>query len=257
MSKTKFILKWTFIFSVLSLWTFFVIISSVAGLTKTTNILVYMQTSAGTEKATVTDLINILFNYDFEIEQQTTLVPVDRCSVRARNGIVVTDSMEFFENKLNFNVPNRGAAEGRGSLTSQEGKDRLSIKFNIKNITATNENDLTFMADATGKLNKHELDLDSLEINFDKVNNIVTITGSGIDEIDGELDVNFVDGCIMQEDKFFLITKNDKLSKSRTIEEVRSLLDENPELIDVHGRLRGLYKDFWWLIVPGGLGIVS
>ena len=62
--------------------------------------------------------------------------------------------------------------------------------------------------------------------------------------------VYFIEGCLTEEEEFYLIVDNGKIEERRSIEEVRGLLDNHPELIDAYFNLEKLYKDYWWLILP-------
>ena len=101
MAKTKLILKWSFVFSVLIIWTYFIITSITAGFAEKPNVIIYntnpdnvegkiseikqynvpfySETSAGIEKASSSEILDLLFNYNFEIEKRTEEVPSERC----------------------------------------------------------------------------------------------------------------------------------------------------------------------------------
>jgi len=250
--KIKFFLKWSFVFSVLTFWSYFVIMGSVIGsFSKGFNIPIYIKTSAGTEKASSEEAIEILFNNNFEIEEKKEIIPFDRCSLRASSGRFVLDGRILgYGNKLGFNVNSLG--NGGGSLTEADGGDRFSMKFDIKDILETNSEKLVVNAEGKGRINLEELNFNDIEITFDKINSEVEITGSGDAdfEISG-MDASVADGCVVREEEFYLLEDKGKLPKKRSIDEVRSLLDSHPEFIDNYGGLERLYKDYWWIGIPG------
>ena len=250
--KIKFFLKWGFVFTVLSFWSYFIIVSSVIGsFSKGFNIPVYIKTSAGTEKASSEEVIEMLFNNNFEIQEKKEIIPFDRCSLRASSGRFVLDGRILgYGNKLSFNVNSLG--NGEGSLTEADEGDRFSMKFDVKDILETNSEKLVVKAEGKGRINLEELNFNDIEITFDKINSEVEITGFGDADFEiSAMDASVANGCLVREEEFYLITDNGKLPEKRSIGEVRNILDSHPELIDNYGGLERLYKDYWWIGIPG------
>ena len=65
--------------------------------------------------------------------------------------------------------------------------------------------------------------------------------------------VTFSSGCDYNEIGHWVIIYNGDLEESRSIEEVRTLLNENPAFTTNYEKLKRLFSDYWWLIVttPG------
>lgn len=204
---------------------------------KNFNIPIYIQTSAGIERASSDVIANALFNYNFEIKKMSEYVPDEKCSIRAEKGTSKMENETFTsQNKLNFNIPMKNDGPGQGSLTAQLDKKRLSLNFEVSEILETNADKLVFKAFGSGNLNKKDFVFDDLIVTLDKKNNKVDVES---DEISiKNMDVNFIKWCGGQETEFYLITLKDKLANPRTLEGVQELLKEHPELIDAYESLR-------------------
>lgn len=262
MGKIRLFFKWVFVFSILIIWTYFVVIGSITGnfaegfAEGKEFIPLYMQTSAGIERAASSDLIDFLFYHNFDIENKTENIPSEDCSIRGKNGKLSVEGLSFDDNKINFYVPLKNAGKGEGYITGQKGKNRFSLKFKIKEILETNSENLKIRAEGKGNLNLKELNF-NLIINFDKENNKINVDSDNSSLSASDMKVSFIDGCLNEEKSFYLFIDKGRLEKRRSIDDVRKLLSEHPELIENYENLRGLYKDYWWVTLPGGSGIVS
>ena len=261
--------KWTFILGILVLWTFLVLSNVVSGsfAEGKVNIPIYTQTIAGIEKISFVEIIDFLFNKDFLLEEHDELVPFNRCSVRADDGNLSVkenspgygygygygygeDGENFFSgnNHLGFYV--NYLAKGSGSLTSQEGRDRVSLSFEILDILKTDSEDLVMSAKGKLKINRVDFDLDNITLSFNKDLKTVNIKASG--EKKFELNnsyITFTNGCEMEERNLFLLIDNGDLEEERSIEEVRELLGQHPEFHDAYENINKLYRNNWESIV--------
>ena len=238
LKKVKLIFKWFFVFVILSVWSFFVIGGSITGsFAKDFNVPVYIQTEAGTEKASYSELVNTLFYRDFDVESKTETVVDTKCSVRA----------EGTTEKLSFSTYLKNSKGGKGNFVGTDGQNRISVDFEVKDILEINENKLILEA----------VDSDSnlITITYDKSANKASILFD-VSNVD-DMEVSFVEGCDVSEEEIYLITDKGKLSERRSIEEVRSLLDENPEFVDMYENFKELYNSYWWVALPGGISIIS
>ncbi len=106
MGTTKLFFKAALVFSMLIIWSCFVIGLAPGAFAKNFNIPIYIQTSAGIERAGSDEIIDILFNYDFEIQRKIEQSPMEKCSLRAEAGSLEIGG-KIFENrnKLSFNIP--------------------------------------------------------------------------------------------------------------------------------------------------------
>jgi hypothetical protein len=256
----KLIFKWTFVFGILIFWSSFIVLGTIGGgFAKDFNIPIYIQTLAGIERASSSDILEILFNNDFEINEEMDYIPIEKCSVRATGGSLDINEQDFGEkNKISFYIPNGNAEKGTGSLSGRINRDRFSLKFNVNEILETNSEILRFSAEGQGRLNRQKIDFGNIIVELNKTSNKVSISSSEeYKDLQAlNVEVTSLKGCLMEEKIIYLIIDQGELDEKRSIGEVRSLLDDHPELIDAYFNLEKLYKDYWWLAFPGG-GIVS
>lgn len=259
MKKTTLFLKWTFAFSVLAMWTFLVVQSIAFGsaidgdFSKDFNVPIYSDFGSGVEKMSSSQIIDYLFNHDFSLEKRKEIIPMKDCSIRASGGMLEFEEREFSNSKLSFNVNH--LARGEGSLTSQDGRERLSLTFTPNKIEQTDLNELSVKGSIKGKMNKANFEIGNVMLKLNKSTNTVSISGNGLSASNMNLD--FSEGCFNEETEFIFLNDNGELEDSRDIEEVRSLLNENPELMDAYEGLGRLFTDYWWVVVSGGAIIVS
>tara|TARA_Y100000310_G_scaffold142407_1_gene141941 strand:- start:6550 stop:7335 length:786 start_codon:yes stop_codon:yes gene_type:complete len=261
MKKTKFIFKWTFVLSILLVWTFLVVNSLALGsaegfFSKDFNIPIYVQTDAGTEKASFVDIIEMLFNNDFQLLEKREIIPMDRCSLRGEGGTLTVGEHVFNNPRANFQI--NYLANGRGFITAQQNRKRFSTSFKSQDIIETNSDRLRFSATGSGYYNRQPILFEDIEVHFDRIANKVHVSGTGNMPFElNNADPTFIEGCQIEEKEFLLFIPNGQLSSRRSIEDVRSLLRQHPELIDAHENLRSLFTDYWWLGITGGAILVS
>ena len=260
MGRLKFFFKWGFVFFVLSIWTFFVthgIIFGSALESSNFNIPLYIQTNSGTTKAASTNIIDFLFNHNFDIQKKKEVIPMKDCSMRASDGSVKLDGKDMGgKSKMTFNINH--LANGKGSFTSKKGRDYFILDFKTKKIKKTDAQRLIIEVEGDGRLNRDKIHFDSVVITFNRLNNKVNLTADNEKDFKAmNMNVDFIEGCLVEEKTFFLIKDKGELKKSRTIAEVRQLLKQHPEMIDAFEGLKRLFNDFWWLALPGGGGLVS
>jgi len=237
LKRIKLVFKWFFVFIVLGLWSFFVIASSITGsFAKDFNVPVYIQTEAGTEKASYSELVNTLFYRDFDVEPKTETVVDEKCSVRA----------EGSDGKLSFSTYLKNSKGGKGNFVGTDGENRLSVDFKVNDISEINENKLV-LEGVDGS--------DTITVTYDKSANKASISSDTVNV--NNMVVSFVDGCGVKEEEIYLISDKGELGERRSIEEVRDLLNENPEFVDMYENFKDLYNDYWWISLPGGISIVS
>jgi hypothetical protein len=214
-------------------------ISLVAG--KNFNVPIYIQTSAGIERANSGVIEDILLNYNFETQIMQGYVPDERCSIRAGVGSLEIDGVIFSRNDLNFHIPLKNDGPGNGYLTGQKDDRRFSLDFEVLEILETNSKKLVFLASGEGLLDRKEINFNNITVTFDKVNNKVGIVGSGDKSFNAkDMDVSFREWCGGEIIDYYLIVMKDKLRHHRTEEEVDEELEEHPELVDMYEGLRSL-----------------
>lgn len=248
-NKTKFFLKWVFVFSILSIWTIGVVYSlgTVSGeiFRDPVNIPIYKETSSGIEKMSSQEIMNFLFKRNFEIEKKFESVPQSYCSIRAI-GEVSSNQESFGNGELNFNV--NYLINGQGSLTAQKNRKRLVTNFEPMEVLKSDNEDLNLKLSGNGRINFDIIDMNNSALYLDKENLKVTLISNSISATD--MDVTFIEGCLNFGQTIFIVKDLGELPKDRSISEVRDLLNNHPEFADAYSVLKRLFTDYWWLIVP-------
>jgi len=208
---------------------------------KNFNIPIYIQTSAGIERANSEVIENILLNYNFETQIIQGYVPDERCSIRGKIGSLEIDGVSFSRNDLNFHIPLKNDGPGNGYLTAQKDDKRFSLNFEVAKILETNSKKLVFLASGDGLLDRKELNFNNITVTFDKLNNKVKIIGSGDRNFNVKnMDVSFRKWCGEEKIEYYLIIEKGKLKEPRTTEEIEDELKEHPELVDEYEGLNSL-----------------
>jgi len=211
---------------------------------KTSNIPIYIQTLAGIESASYDTIVDFLFNYNFKIKKITEYVPDEKCSLRADGGFLNINNLTFISSNLVFHVPLKDSMPGTGSLIAQNNKNRFSLKFEINKILETNAEKLIFEATGIGNLNKNNINFNKIIVFYDKINNKVSMDGYGDKNFTVKnINVNFVKWCSGASTEFFLVTLENKLNQSRSLDEVKELIKQHPELVDKYENLRNLNEN--------------
>lgn len=251
MRENKLILSVRFTFVVILICGFFIIPLISGG--SNFNIPIYIETSAGIEKANYDDLVEILFNHDFEIQEKQESVPEEVCSLRAKGGSLKIDGISINEIDFSFNIPSRNAGPGKGSLTAQKNRNRFSLSFEIKEILKTNSEMLILKATGKGTLNKKALNFDNIIIGFDKISNMAAIAGTGDKDFQAtDLEAVSTKFCSGGEQNFYLLIDKGKLKRGRSAQEVTKILYSDPKFLDVYWNLEKIHKTYWWINIPEG-----
>jgi hypothetical protein len=199
-------------------------VTGVESFSRDFNIPIYIESEIGSRKAGSAEIIDYLFNKNFEIGQETKIVPMSYCSLRGTDG----------SSRISLNINNLGA--GSGSITG--GSRRIG--FTTTKITNIDLDDLDFEAvDSNGTL---------IRLSVDKNTNIVDFNAG---EESKRFNIELSRGCFNMEETIVLIKDRGNLSQRRTISEVRGIINSNPELLDAYENLKRLFTDYWWIIVPG------
>jgi len=127
-------------------------------------------------------------------EKQITIIkegiPVEKCSLRAEKGEIVIDGERFISsrNKLNLAVPESRALNGKGYITAQSGRKRISYKFTIDRAVRVNEDRILIYTSGILKQNKKEK-AESAAILFDTNSLKIDVAGDSLSI--QNMDVNF------------------------------------------------------------------
>jgi len=194
---------------------------------------IYIIKNGVLKRATIQDIVDYLFNYDFTLVHKNELAPEDSCSVRASNGNASVNSTNFGnKNSVNFYYVSN-IEQGQVELSMQNGRRYLSYKYKIINITENSQVNLRVIA--LDKNNKQA------SIKLDKNNKKVSVNGSDF-SIDN-MGVTFLSGCSEQKKSFWFLQNNGNLN--RNIDEVRKILNENPIFLKNYSSLSFLFSRFW------------
>ncbi len=189
------------------------------------------------KKATSKEILDYLFNFEFNITRKTDFILDNSCSIRARGGSAVINNKDFgSNNKLNFYVVS-SIKQGQVELTAQKGRDFVSYKFKLLKIIESTKDLLKIEIQETKTGNIAILELD-------KINNKTSIKNSNI--AFESMNVYFIDGCNMQKRNYYMLDKGSKITRS--IEAIRKILNDNPIFIKKYGNLRNLFSDYWKIL---------
>jgi hypothetical protein len=267
--------KWSFVFSVLILWTVFVFnglidfsdereiiisqeyiaandVDSVNLEARLPNLPLYIESGSNVQKARSFDVINYLFRKNFDIEERSEIVSDSICSIRARNGIAKLNNIMYQDkNKVNFYLSLPQSARSQGSFSFSNGEERVSFQFIIEDIVSDGDVSI-YKISGDGRHNREKFLSDGI-LEIDKENNIINIAlNENIDFYLSGMEINFKEGCGEHEENFYLMIEEEELEGLRSIEEVRDLLNEYPMLEQNFNGLGRLNKPYWILVLPDG-----
>lgn len=196
---------------------------------------IYILSGNSLKKATTKDIVNYLFNYNFTIiYENNTTTPEDSCSVVASKGNATLNSISFGNsNSINF-YSVTSIEQGQGTLTAQKSNTRISINFIINQTLQNTENLLELQAVNTKTKEVYILD-------FNKSSKTVTVTSSSLSIIN--MKVSSSKGCSSKKTNFYFLQNTGKTS--RTIQEVRQILLDNPIFLARHSNLNFLFTSSW------------
>lgn len=214
---------------------------------------VYLLSNQGLERIDYPRLYNLLFYNNITLINQVQEISPEVCNIRASGGAIISDSFSSNKNTLSLSTWLRNTKYGKGSLMIEDRYNRLSLNFDIKKITLLNDSkEILFNVQGSGFLNRTKIN-DSLDIRFNTATNTLSVMNNKFSII--AMDVSVIQGCEFQENNILVIQDYGSLSNKRNITEVRSILDNHPELAEEYGSLERLYKSNWWLTLPPGIHI--
>ena len=198
------------------------------------NLYLYSSSDGVIKKATTKQLLDYLKNYEFELSYKREIVPDDSCSIRAKDGNIVINNEDMgSNNKINFYAVLK-LDNGEGSFSAQKGKKRFSLNFKVDK-TIENSEEFLILNILEKKSNKE------YTLTLDKFYSTVSLSGEDL-AIEG-MKVYFMNECGSSEKTFYLIEKGAKTTRS--IEEIRQILNDNPIFVNRYGNLRFLFSRFW------------
>jgi len=102
------------------------------------------------------------------------------CSIRAEGGnlVVETPFEEFGKGKINFHIPLGNANNGKGSLTAQKGRERISYKFDIDDVTDNTQTYATIQVTGELKIDGGPKKQETAEIYYDKIANTISVSNN-------------------------------------------------------------------------------
>lgn len=114
------------------------------------------------------------------------------CSFRARDGQLVFDEFSSNLNKFNFHIPLAYSADGKGSLTGQSGRERISYNFELIEVQDNNPHNASILVSGEFKINGDKT-VEDATIFFDKDKQRVKISGENLNVIN--MNVYFIKNC--------------------------------------------------------------
>lgn len=119
---------------------------------------------------------------DTEIAGKDISINVTRkvCSIRANDGKLIVDNMQFEKNKINFYIPLKNANKGGGYLTGQKGRDRFLYRFNIGEALINNKNIVKVKVTGKYRIGNGKFIDEAAVLTFDRIENVTSLMGDNI-----------------------------------------------------------------------------
>lgn len=237
-----FIMKWSVTFVILTLWTTMVVsgaFTSAQGVTE-----LYVQNEASIEKATSAQVEDILFTKAFSIEDVTQKIPSPTCNARSTGGEITYEG-QVLQGKsdvhFHLELPNANLGSGEGSF--QTADKRAYFTYNIVSLKKNTE---TLEIEIAGDLFDSGVKKPLMgTITLDKETQLITVSTPVLTIQDASGDI--ISGCLDEEKQVTTFIVGDDLETPRSIDEVREVLNNNPELINQFEGLKHLFTRYWWL----------
>ena len=102
------------------------------------------------------------------------------CSIRAEDGNLMAEGMDFGDGEISFYIPLGNADVGEGHLTGQKGRNRLSYDFNIIDILINTPGYAEILVSGKYKIGRGAETPETSIIHFDKISNQITLTGTNV-----------------------------------------------------------------------------
>ncbi len=100
---------------------------------------------------------------------------LEKCSVRAKDGLINYTNGIFTKNDINFYIPLIGAKIGEGKLTGQNARNRFSYSFDVLRGIKNTPNEFVFEVSGNLKLDKIDMNNVKAVIYLDKLNNKIRV----------------------------------------------------------------------------------
>ncbi len=115
------------------------------------------------------------------------------CSIRASNGELKINSLDFSKNKISFYIPLKNAIKGEGYLTGQRNRERFIYRFKIEQVILNNRDIIKVRVSGKYRIGTGENIAENGVLVFDRIQNITSLTGDNIN-LNG-MKINFREGC--------------------------------------------------------------
>jgi hypothetical protein len=113
---------------------------------------------------------------------------LEKCSIRARDGTLMVNGINFGENNdLNFYLSEGSSGLGQGSLTGQMDRSRFSYDFDILGVIENNPEMAKILVSGTYRVNLGQNIPESALITFDKINNEISLVGDYVEMGDANI----------------------------------------------------------------------
>lgn len=195
------------------------------------------------KKADSSKTLDYLFHNEFDIARVNIEV-FDSCSIRARGGNIIIKGVDYGSNNdANFYCPLPNANNGNGYISAQNGRDRAQMTFDVVSVELEDDK-LVFQISGKLKIKQTKPEDFSGILYFDMDDMEISLVSDAVSMND--MSITFIKGCIPKKKDAFLMLQTGKLTETRTIEEVRGILNENPEFVSNFQNLRRLFMIYWW-----------
>lgn len=126
------------------------------------------------------------FQQGENISIKTKVMPLEGYSLRAKGKLIV-EGKDFGEGKLNFYVPLKNAANGKGSLTGQKDRNRASYEFDVQEIVENNNSYAIVLISGSYRIALENEKKENALIFLDKINKKISLVGDNIELSDAEI----------------------------------------------------------------------
>lgn len=119
----------------------------------------------------------------------------NRCSIRAFDGKLGANNKNFTNNRINFYISSRDPMTGKGALSGQKNRERISYRFKVNKIIENNDLVLKVKVIGEFRIGNNPADKQSAEsiLVFDRLRNKISLNGGKINT--KSMFINFIEGC--------------------------------------------------------------
>ncbi len=107
--------------------------------------------------------------------------PKKVCSIRANNGNLIANNIQFDKNRINFYIPLQNAIRGEGYITGQKERDKFLYKFNIEKILENSDTKTKVQVSGKYRIGTYgKFVNENAVLTFDRIENVTSLIGNNI-----------------------------------------------------------------------------